>query len=284
MSVILGLLAALSYGISDFLGGIASRRIRAVTVLLWAYPIGTALMIALLPLFPGSVDLPTVLWSAAGGACGFIGVLLMYSAMAIAPLNVISPLTATSTAAVPVIGGVAAGERPGALAWLGIALGFAAIAMVSRSPAPEVDPASAEPTPHATPRAILLALLAGVGFGAYFICLAQADHASGMWPVVLARLCSCALAVAFAWRMAALIPLPRTAIAVTIGAGVLDAAANGLFLFASREGYLSLVGVLTSLYPAGTIALAVLLLHERTNAIQRVGFVAAGAAVLLLMT
>lgn len=293
MSVVLGLLAALSYGISDFLGGIASRRVRPVTVLLYIYPIGAIAMLALVGLAPGHVGAATLAWSAAGGLWGMLGVLLMYSAMATAPLNVVSPLTATSTAAVPVLAGVLSGERPGALAWIGIALGFAAIALVSRSPddAPEAaanpadlprDGNAAAIQPRISTRAVVLALCAGIGFGGYFLCLARAGDDSGLWPVVISRIVASLLAVGVAWRAAALTTMPRTMWRLVIAAGILDASANAFFLLASREGYLSLAGVLTSLYPAATVTLAIVVLRERVGAAQRLGFVLALAAILLL--
>ena len=285
MSALLALFAALAYGVSDFVGGLASRRVRAVTVLLYSYPVGALLMAALLPLFPGSVSPATLAWSLAGGGAGFVGVLLMYTALGLAPMNVISPVTALTSAAVPVVAGVAYGERPSAGAWIGIALGLAAIAMVSRSP----DPAPGEsPTDlavlhgRASGRAIALALIAGVGFGAYFICLARADADSGLWPVVLARLASSALTIPVAVRMRAIHRLGGSLLILAGASGVLDAAANLFFLLASREGLLSLASVITSLYPAGTVLLAAVLLRERTTGLQRVGFVVAVAAVVLV--
>jgi drug/metabolite transporter (DMT)-like permease len=285
VSVVLALLAAVAYGVSDFVGGLASRRVKAVTVLLCSYPVGALLMLALLPLFPGPVSGATLAWGLAGGVAGFVGVLLMYTALAMAPMNVISPVTALTSASVPVAAGVLYGERPGALAWLGIALGLAAVVMVSRSP----DPAPGESPQdlallhgRASPRAIALALVAGVGFALYFICLARADADSGLWPVVLARLSASALTIPVALRMRAVHRLGGTVLALASAGGALDAMANLFFLLATREGYLSLASVITSLYPAGTVLLAALLLHERTTAAQRAGFAVAAVAVVLV--
>ena len=290
MSVVLALLAALAYGISDFLGGLASRRARAITVLLYSYPIGTAVMAVPLAFDAGPVSASTLLWSIGGGAFGLVGVLLMYSAMAIAPLNVVSPITATCTAAVPVAGGVLIGERPSVQSWIGVVVGLGAIALVSRAPDPDPEqhaPAQDRVDVRAGPRvstpAVLMALIAGVGFGAYFLCLAGADSDSGMWPVVLARAAASLLCVLLVRAMGAPAVLPRSAVRLTLGVGVLDAAANAFFLLAARSGYLSLAGLLTSLYPAGTVALAVVLLRERTGALQRLGFGFAAVAVLLLI-
>lgn len=285
MSVVLALFAALAYGISDFVGGLASRRAKAVTVLLYSYPVGALLMILLLPAFPGPVSQATLAWGLAGGVAGFVGVLLMYTALGMAPMNVISPVTALTSAAVPVVAGVLYGERPGALAWLGIALGLTAIVMISRSPEPAPAESAADLAVlhgRASGRAIGLALVAGVGFGAYFICLARADADSGLWPVVLARLSASALTIPVALRMRAAHRLGGSLLVLAAAGGALDALANLFFLLASREGLLSLASVITSLYPAGTVLLAAILLRERTTALQRVGFAIAAAAVVLV--
>lgn len=285
MSVLLALFAAFAYGISDFVGGLASRRVKAVTVLLYSYPIGALLMIALLPLFPGPVTASTLAWGLAGGGAGFVGVLLMYTALGMAPMNVISPITALTSAAVPVVAGVLYGERPGAAAWIGIALGLAAVLMISRSPEPAPGESADELSVlhgRASARAVATALVAGVGFGAYFICLARADADSGLWPVVLARVSASALTIPVAMRMRALHPLGGATLLLASAGGVLDALANLFFLLASREGYLSLASVITALYPAGTVALAAVLLRERTTSGQRLGFAVAAAAVVLV--
>jgi drug/metabolite transporter (DMT)-like permease len=292
----MALLAAFAYGVSDFVGGLSARRVKAITVLTYSYPVGALLMIALLPFFPGPISLPTLLWGVAGGACGFVGVLLMYTALAIAPMNVISPVTAVCTAVVPIIAGVLAGERPSAVAWSGIALGLVAVLLISRSPdpldprpdlemrqeAPSSPPTGAAASHSASTRAIVLALVAGIGFGGYFICLARADTDSGLWPVVLARVCSSLLAFPVAVRMGAMTRLGGSILGLAAIAGALDAGANLFFLLAARDGYLSLASVITALYPAGTVALAMIVLKERTSWAQRGGFAIAGAAVLLL--
>jgi drug/metabolite transporter (DMT)-like permease len=296
----MALLAALAYGISDFVGGLSARRVKAITVLTYSYPVGALLMIALLPFFPGPISVPTLLWGVAGGVCGFVGVLLMYTALALAPMNVISPVTAVCTAVVPIIAGVVAGERPSVLAWSGIALGLAAVMLISRSPDPldpldrlddpetgreasSSQPAGAAAARHsASTKAIVLALVAGIGFGGYFICLSRADTDSGLWPVVLARVSSSLLAFPVALRMGAMTRLRGSILGLAAIAGTLDAGANLFFLLAARDGYLSLASVITALYPAGTVALAMIVLKERTSWAQRGGFAIAGAAVLLL--
>ncbi|HEX8768460.1 MAG TPA: DMT family transporter [Jatrophihabitans sp.] len=275
MAVLFALLAAAVYGVSDFIGGLASRRSPAITVLLVSYPIGALLMAALLPVYGGPVSGGTLAWSVAGGAAGLIGVALLYTALGQAPMNVISPVTAVMSAVVPVVAGVVQGERPHLLAWLGIVLGLLAVTLISRQPADH---------PHGPIgwRPLAMAVLAGVGFGSYFICLAGTDPDSGMWPVVLSRLVSAVLVVPLAAAAAGFVRMPRPVLGLALLAGMLDAVANFAFLLASRHGLLSLSSVITALYPAGTVLLAVLVLKERTGAVQRVGLGIAVAAVVLL--
>ena len=185
------------YGIGDFAGGIASRRTGAMTVLLWSYPVGAALMTLLLPLFPGDVDGRVLLFGILGGAAGQLGVVLMYSLMTVAPINVISPITAVLAAIVPVLVGVGLGERPQAAAWLGIVVGLGAVVLVSRT---------SEDNPHGrmSARILALAFLSGLGFGLYFVLLARAGDDSGLLPLVISRYASALLIVPLAAARGAL--------------------------------------------------------------------------------
>ncbi|HEX2904254.1 MAG TPA: DMT family transporter [Jatrophihabitans sp.] len=275
MGIVFALIAAATYGISDFIGGFASRRVPALAVLLISYPVGGALMALLLIWYHGPVSAGTLVWSLAGGAAGLAGVALLYSALAIAPMNVVSPVTAVMSAVVPVVAGVLRGERPHSLAWIGILLGLAAVALISRQP---------EDHPHGPIglRPLLMSVLAGVGFGVYFVCLASADSDSGLWPVVISRLCSAGLVIPLVWLAKAFVRVPRPVLGLAAAAGALDATANWTFLLASRHGLLSLSGVITALYPAGTVLLAMALLRERSGAVQRIGFGVAVVSVVLL--
>jgi len=273
--VVFALLAAVIYGTSDFAGGFASRHRPAIAILLYEYPIGAALMLALLPAFPGTLDLRTTLLGIGGGIAGMVGVIVMYSLMARAPMNVISPVTAVLAAVVPVGFGVLIGERPHVSAWFGIVLGLLGVVLVSRT---------ADDHPHGPVglRVLALACLSGLGFGVYFICLARADHDSGLWPLLISRLTDAALIVPLARRRKVAQVLSGRVLALAVLAGVFDASANLFFLLASRHGLLSLASVITSLYPAMTVLLAVLLLHEHTGRLQRVGLAMAAASIVLI--
>lgn len=275
MLVLLGLAAAITYGVGDFVGAFASRRHSAVTVLLYSYPVGAVLMTALLPLFPGAVTGRTVAFGIAGGIAGLVGVMIMYTLMITAPMNVISPVTAVLAAIMPVIFGVVVGERPRLAAWLGILLGIGAVVLVSRT---------TDDHPHGriAARVIALASVSGLGFGCYFIFLARAGSDSGLWPLVVSRIASAVVIVPIAVRRGAVGRIRGRMLALTLTAGVFDAAANLFFLLATRHGLLSLASVLTALYPAVTVMLAVGLLREHTSTVQRVGLGLAAAAIVLI--
>ncbi len=275
MTVVLGLLAAVLYGVGDFLGGFTARRASAVTVLLYSYPVGAVLMALLLPAFPGAVTGRVVLFGVLGGICGLVGVVILYHLMTVAPMNVVSPVTAVLAAFVPVILGVALGERPRALAWIGVAAGLVAVVLVSRT-------GDEHPAGRVAAPVLLLAALSGLGFGLYFVLLARAGSGSGLWPLLVSRAASAILIIPVAVRRSAVNPVRGRTLGLVAAAGACDAGANLAFLLAARHGLLALAGVLTSLYPAVTVLLAVGLLREHTTVVQRAGLALAAASVVLI--
>ena len=275
MTVLLGLAAAILYGVGDFAGGMGARRVGAVTTLLWSYPVGAALMAAVLPAFGGHFTVRAGVFGVLGGCAGLVGVIVLYSLMAIAPINIVSPVSAVFAAIVPVAVGVGIGERPGVSAWFGIVLGFLAVVLVSRT---------TEEHPHGrvAPRIILLAVLAGVGFGLYFVCLDRAGNGTGIWPLLASRVSSAVLIVPIAASRSAIRSVSGRTLAIVLLAGTCDALANFSFLLAARSGLLSLASVLTSLYPATTVLLAMGLLREHASKVQRIGLLLAAGAIVLI--
>lgn len=275
MTVLLGLAAAILYGVADFAGGIGARRVTAVTTLLWSYPVGAVLMALLLPAVGGKFTVRAGVFGVLGGCAGLLGVIVLYSLMAIAPINIVSPVSAVLAAIVPVAVGVGIGERPGVAAWFGILLGFVAVVLVSRT---------TEEHPHGrvATRIILLAMLAGVGFGLYFVCLDQAGDGTGIWPLLVSRVASAVLIVPIAASRSATRSVSGSTLAIVLLAGTCDAFANFSFLLAARSGLLSLASVLTSLYPATTVLLAMGLLKEHASKVQRVGLVLAAGSIVLI--
>ena len=275
MTVVLGLLAAIAYGVGDFAGAWASRRYTATTVLLYSYPVGAVLMVALLPAFPGHLSGRVILFGVLGGLAGLLGVAIMYDLMTKAPMNIISPVTAVLAAIVPVVVGVIIGDRPHVTAWFGILLGIGAVLLVSRT-------TDEHPHGRTSIRVLMLAFVAGLGFGFYFVFLARAGHHAGLWPLVVSRIASAIAIVPLAFRQRAVQRIHGRVLGIAVLAGALDAAANMFFLLATHHGLLSLAAVLTSLYPAVTVLLAVGLLHEHTSKVQRAGLGLAAASIVLI--
>jgi drug/metabolite transporter (DMT)-like permease len=279
MAVLFGLLAAASYGAGDFFGGLASKRVAAVTVVLYSQLFGAVVVLALLPAFGGvEPDRATILWGLAAGLSGGTGAALLYRGLAIGRMSVVAPITGVLAAALPVIFGLGIGERPSPVALAGVVAGLIAVALVSTAPESTV-------TIQAGQRGIPEAFGAGFGFALFFICLDRTDPDSGMWPLVAARIASIALMAAVAgFRGSLRLGRGREVFGVIVAGGFLEALATAFYLLGVRRGLLALVAVLTSLYPVGTVALARVFLKERLVAIQLIGLgFAVGAVVLIGM-
>ena len=276
MAIVLGLIAALTYGTADFLGGFATKRSSVFSVVVISQTFGSLLILAALPFFSDGYDGASFAWGMASGVAGGLGVTFFYAALATGRMSQIAPVTAVEAACVPVVFGLVSGERPGIGPLVGIGLALVAVALVS-SGAPDAEPSGRDER-----RGLLLALGAGIGFGLFFVLLGQAGNSSGLWPLAGARVASISsvLIIALVARRS-LKPSPGS-LRVIAGAGVFDVAANLAYLLASRIGLLSLVAVVTSMYPAMTVMLARVVLHERMHRTQILGVVAAAAAVTLI--
>lgn len=199
--------------------------------------------------------------------------MLFYRALATGVMSVVAPTTAVTSAALPVVFGLAAGERPRAWALVGVALALGSVLLVSQDKSGGGRGSLAS---------VLVALAAGAGFGGFFILLSMAPHESGLWPLVGARLSSVSMVALLALlTRRALRPGPGS-LHIIVAAGVLDMAANVLYLLAQQDGLLSLVAVLVSLYPASTLLLANRVLGERLRPVQLGGVLCALASVALI--
>ena len=275
MAVLLALCSATTYGVGDFFGGLAAKRAPAAAVLLWSHVTGLVLLLATTVVVAGEATAHDLSLGAAGGLGGAIGVGLLYRALSIGPMSAVAPVTALLAASVPVLVGLAQGERPAAAAIIGMVGALAAIVLVSAEGGGSLRPSDLQ--------GVRLALGAGLGFGIFYVALSYTDDSAGMWPLVAARTASVGVvgALALGGRVRAHVPRGR-ARRLTGAAGALDAAANGLYLLAVREGLLSVVSVLSSLYPASTVVLAWIVLRERFAPMQRVGLLLAIPAAALM--
>jgi drug/metabolite transporter (DMT)-like permease len=281
MGVLLALVTALVYGAADFCGGLASKRAPAFVVLVGSQAVGLALVLAAVPFVPGVWRASDLLAGACAGIAGAIAVGLLYRGLAIGTMGVVSPITAVLAASVPVVFGIAIrGERPALAAAIGIACALVAVVFVSLA-----DDAAdrAEHARRTLPPGLVEALGSGTLFGVFFVFLAQVHGDAGLTPLVGARAASVPLLVIAALLLKQPIRPVRANVGIVAAAGALDMAANVTFLFAAHQGsMLAIVSVLSSLYPASTVVLAALVLHERLNRQQwaGVGFALAGVALI----
>jgi drug/metabolite transporter (DMT)-like permease len=269
MAVVLALCAAASWGLADFLAGLASRRLSVPLVLLLVE--GSGLVVVLVvtlisgePFFDNSAD---ALSAIGGGLSGVLGLGCFYRALAIGTMSVVAPISAAGVA-LPVVVGVATGDRPSIIAALGLVAIVGGVVLASREQH-ETDEAAA-----AGRTSVALALLSAVGFGGFFALTdAPADH-SVLWTLVLARSAPIPFVAAIAlWQRPAL-PSPRFALGLC-AVGTIDLLATGLIAVANTKGDLSVVSVLGGMYPVATVLLAAAVLHERLRPPQLAGVVLA---------
>ncbi len=267
----------MSYGVSDFVGGIASRRVAALRVVVVSYPVALVLLMAAATTLGGQLSTPAVLWGLASGVGQAFGVWWFYAALGSGPISVVSPLAAVLVAGVPVGVGLALGERPGALAGIGVALALIAVVLVSREVSDE------DVRPHRfTVKVAWLTVGAGVAFGMNFVILDQIPAEAKLWPLVLGRLVAIAIVLVAAMATANLVLVRGVPLGLGLLAGVLDTVATVATLLAVQASMLSLAGVLIALYPAATVLLAIVVLRERVTFWQALGMVLALAAVVLI--
>jgi uncharacterized membrane protein len=271
--VLLALCSAAAYGAGDFCGGLSSRRASALLVVGGSQLVGLVVALVLAFALGGHLTMADVGWAAVGGIAGAGGLGIFYRALADGSMSVVAPVTAVCTAAVPVLAGLAGGDVVGAPALAGLVLALPAVGLVAREDGPAA---------RLSLRTVGVALLAGTLFGTFFVLLHQTSEGSGLWPVVVARLAS-AVAVGVLLGLRRVAPrLPRAAVLLVVIAGVADMSANVLYLLAVRAGQLSIVGLLSSLYPVSTVLLATLVLRERLSKVQLAGVGGCTLAVLLI--
>jgi drug/metabolite transporter (DMT)-like permease len=273
-ALLLALASSIAYGAADFLGGFAARGAHVLRVVAVAAPVSLAVELLLWPVIGASFDGGAVAWGAASGVASAAAFALLYKTLAIGPMSVLSPITALVSAALPVAVGLASGDSLSALAVAGIVLALIAVVVVSGGDTGGVRPSR---------EALVLAFGAGAAIALQLICLDQAPHGSGVAPLIVGRTVSSLIVLSAAFALgAARLGATRPDTRAAAGAGALDSLANFSFLIAARHGDLSIVAVITALYPAATVLLARVLLGERIGRVQLAGLGVAAVAVSLL--
>jgi drug/metabolite transporter (DMT)-like permease len=297
--VTIGLVGALIFGAADFLGGLASKRVSALRVTAIVAASGLVVLLAALPLFAQTWSFSALLLGGLSGVTGALAISLLYGCLAIGPMSILSPTTAVVSAVVPMLAGLVRGERLPLLGYLAIGLALIAIVLVGFVP----EKGAVRPSL----KALSMAVGSGTMIGAFLILIDLTPDDSGLVPLIANRAVNAAimlLAIGVIYlmarrRAARMTGEPATAASLALGerrlgttwrnglvialvCGGLDAFANILLLVGLRMGELTVMSVLTALYPAGTILLAAIVLKERIAPVQIVGLVLAISAASML--
>ncbi|MEZ5175220.1 MAG: DMT family transporter [Acidimicrobiia bacterium] len=273
MTQLLAIASAAMFGVADFAGGLATRRLSAWTVTAWSQLAGTPILV--LGLAVVAAPNPTrgdLVWGATGGIFGLIGLAIMYATLAAGTMSIVAPIIGAGAAMLPVAWAVATGESIVGVQWIGIIAAGCAVAILASEPgAGRLDR-----------RLFLQALAAAFGFAVFFIALGQTHEDSGLWPLAAARAVTIPVAfgVLIVTRRHRLVPHGTWRLIVVTGA--FDMAANVAIVLAVQRGPLGINAVLGSLYPLFTVAAAITILRERPSSRQVAGIVLALGAILLL--
>ncbi len=231
-----------------------------------------AILVVALPGLPAAtVEASDLLWGAAAGVAGAVALTQFFRALALGTMSVVAPVSSVISGGVPVIAGFSLGERPTAMAWIGIGLALPAIACIAREHADIVE--------RVRPDVLVSAMIGGLGFGVFFVLIDRTGDGAGIQPLISARATSVIIIGAIGLATGRLARVDRRLLGIIAISGVLDVGANVLFLYSVREGLLALGSVIAAMYPASTLVLARTVLGERLQRIQLVGLCLAAVAV-----
>ncbi|MBH0130120.1 DMT family transporter [Salinibacterium sp. NK8237] len=287
-TVFLGLSSALTFGAADFFGGIAAKRISPILATAVGAVSGLALLLLIFPFIPTVWSTEAVLYGLVAGVNSAIAIGLLYACLAIGPMSILSPVTAVMSAIVPVTVGLLRGESLGSFGLIAIPVALIAVVLVGFVP----EKGAVRPSA----KALLMAVGAGSAIGLFFVILDAAPDDSGIITIVANRVVNAALMFTLFFVMATLAqrrragaPAParsslwRRGLYFAMVGGTLDVIANMAIITGVRIGDLSVIAVLTALYPAGTVLLAAIVLRERIAPVQYVGIALGIAASILLV-
>jgi len=274
LAAILALGASVGWGVADFLGGLKSRRVPVLAVIALAQPVGLiTILIAVAAVGEGPEE-RAVLWAAPAAVLGTLGIGAFYRGLAVGSMSIVAPLAATG-ALIPVFVGIATGDRPSLVQLVGFPLAIGGAVLASRE-------SPAELGGRRVSAGVPWAVVAAVGFGAYFVPMHAASENDFLWAALVFRLTVAGLIVGAVIAMRPQLRVARRHFAGIAVIGLLDSSANILFAAAASQGLVSVVSVLASLYPVTTVALAWIYLRERVEPVQRFGVAAALGGVVLI--
>ena len=289
MVIFLGLAAAVLYGSGDFLGGMATRKLPVLPVLLLADAAGLIVALVVAVMSPGTIALAGLAWGISAGLIGGVGLIIFYIGLATGPMSVVAPVAGLVSTVLPVGAALVGGERPGVGVYAGAVLCLVAIVMTSSAGDGGGGGGSAGAAAGAARpgrgRAIAYGAVAGAAFGLFFLLIRNAGESGEFWPVAAGRIGELAVVlIAAAVLRRSLSPggADVRLLLAAAGAGVIDVVANICYVAATRTGAFGLAVVLASLYPGFTVLLARVVLGERLRWVQRAGLALAAIGILLV--
>jgi drug/metabolite transporter (DMT)-like permease len=275
-AVLLAFLSSVSWGTADFVGGLKSRVLPILNVVLASQTVGLVLIAAFVGVRgdgPPAGDFSV--FAALSAAAGVTGLLAFYRGLAVGNMGVVAPISATA-AVVPVVVGIATGDRLGGAQAAGIALALIGVVLASRE-----EVVGEGPVPR-TARGAGLAMVSALGFGLFFLCMDKASDGDVGWAMLVNRVTGVGLLLTATLILRPPMRIRRPDIPALVFVGALDIGANAAFALASTKGLVSVVAVLGSLYPLTTVGLAALVLNERPHRLAQVGVVTALLGVALV--
>lgn len=263
LGILLALSSALAYGAADFVGGVGSRRHSSWQVVLVGQAAGALVMLVAGLMLPGGPTTQDFAWALLAGVGSATGSIFLFRGFARGRMGLVAPISAVGAAVLPVLVGVALGERPGWLVWVGVLVALPGIWLVSREATPDRS--------AGTRGALVDGAIAGAGFGVLFIALAQIPADAGLLPLAANQLVGAVLTVVAASSLGQPWRPHRGVLGWGSVSGVLGATGTLAFMVATGSTTLGIAGVLASLYPAVTVLLAAGVLGERIGTGQRAG-------------
>jgi drug/metabolite transporter (DMT)-like permease len=275
VEVLFGALSSVFYGVADFLGGEAARRVSAATVVFWAGAISFPLITLAALVVGGGATLSDYLLGVAAGTSGAFGLVMLFAGLSRGNAAAVAPAAAAMAAVLPVAVAIVGGERPSFLAWVGVTVAIPAIVLCSWVAAPG----------ESMRGSLGYGLAAGLGFGGFTAIIRFTSPESNLLPLISSRAATmvvvAVLAVAGTWRLTGFATAPR---GVILGNALLDVSGNVALLLAVRSGSLALAAVASSFYPAITVAMARIVNAEHLRTRQVVGIALTVAAMITIAT
>lgn len=277
LSIVYGILSAITWGAGDFAGGLATRKLGAYRAVFYADFLGLLALLLVVLVRPEEIPpLSSLVIAGVAGMLGSVGLMVLYYSMAKGQMSIAAPVSALFAAALPVLVSILTEGWPTLLQLIGFGLALTAVWLISQG-----DSLHRLHLDHLSD--LRLPLLAGLGFGSYFILMHYATEgvSSTFWPMIASRTAGTLMLLGFVLAQRQGFGVPRDAWGVVFANGMLDVGGNFFYLLALRAGRLDISAILSSLYPGSTVILAWVFLKERISRSQWVGIFIALIAIAL---